>query len=119
MERLLPSEWPASPEGIAAAERLATAPLLSPVEAVASSPAVKALATAEPIATRLGLKVMVEAELREVERPPSPIVPKDVIDGWVRAYVIEGGREGWESASAAKERITSCIGRVRAATTVR
>ena len=61
MEGLRPGEWPASPEGIAAAERLAT----------------------------------------------------------IRAYVIEGGREGWESASAAKERITSCIGRVRAATTVR
>jgi probable phosphoglycerate mutase len=113
---LSPGEWPASADGVAAAERLATAPALRTVRMVASSPEVKALATAEPIARQLGLELKVEPDLREVSRPPSSIVPPDVIRGWIRAYLSEGGRDGWEPRAQARARVTSCIDRLRAAT---
>ena len=113
---LSPGEWPASAEGVAAAERLATAPALKTVRTVASSPELKALATAEPIARQLGLQVTVEPDLREVSRPPSSIVPPDVIRAWVHAYLSEGGQDGWEPPAEARARITSCIDRLRATT---
>ena len=113
VEGLAPSEWPASPAGVAEAERLASAPVFSALAAIASSPERKALATAEPIARRLGLEVVVEPDLREVGRPPGPIVSAEEIGRRVRAYLDEGRLDGWEPATAARERVDACIARLR------
>ncbi len=116
VEGLAPGEWPASPEGLAAAARLAQAPLFAGVRAVASSPERKALATAEPIARRLGLALAVEPDLREVERPPGPIVSSEEIGRRVRADLIDGGADGWEPPADARQRVVGCVDRLRAAT---
>jgi broad specificity phosphatase PhoE len=114
VEGIAPAEWPASPEGLDAAERLAAAPLFEAVAAIASSPERKALATAEPIAQRLGLEIAVEPDLREVERPSGPIVTSEEVARRVAAYLDDGGFEGWEPPGAARERVTACIERLRA-----
>lgn len=105
-------EWPASPDGIAAEERLATAPVLSSIRLVTSSPEPKALATAQPLARRLGLEVMVESDLREVDRPPGPIVSAAEVQRRVRAYLADG-LEGWEPRTDATVRVRACVTRLR------
>ena len=113
VEGLAPGEWPASPEGVEAAERLASADLFAGATAVASSPEAKAVATAEPFARRLGLDVSLEPALREVERPRGPIVSSDELARWVAAYLEGVDLDGWEPIQEAKHRVTACIDRLR------
>jgi broad specificity phosphatase PhoE len=113
VDGLAPSEWRASPEGLEDAERLATAPLFAGAVVVASSPERKALATAEPIAKRLGVEVAVEADLREVARPAGPIVSSEEYGRRVAAYLGGGSLDGWEHPEPALQRATECIERLR------
>ena len=115
VDGLPPGEWPASPEGLEATERLASARLFAGVRSVASSPERKALATAAPIARRLGLDVIVEPDLREVSRPHGPIVSSEQVGRWVHAYLTGNGLDGWEAPEAARNRVDACIERLRAA----
>lgn len=112
VEGLAPAAWPASPEGVVEAERLAAAPVFVGLAALASSPERKALATAEPLARRFGLEIVVDEDLREVERPHGPIVPALEVQRRARLY-LAGGLDGWERPEAARRRVISCIERLR------
>lgn len=113
VEGMAPSEWPPSPEGIEAAERLATAAVFDDVCAIASSPERKALATAEPLARRLRLQISIEHDLREVERPRGTIVPPEEVAGWVHRYLDGCALDGWEPPTVASRRIRTCVDRLQ------
>jgi probable phosphoglycerate mutase len=59
--------WPLTPRGRAQAERLARELAGEPIRHVFSSPVERARATAEPIARRLGLTVMISPAINEID----------------------------------------------------
>ena len=59
------ADWPLSPAGVRQAQHLAAALQPLPIDAVFSSPYVRAKATVEPFAQAAGLSMQVIAELRE------------------------------------------------------
>jgi len=64
-QQLPEADWPLSPAGVRQAQHLATALQPLTIDAVFSSPYVRATATVEPFARAAGLSVQVIAELRE------------------------------------------------------
>lgn len=106
-------QWELSAEGRAAALRLAEDPVFDGVRIVASSPGPKAVATAEPIAARLGLTVTVDRDLRESERPePMPILPDDEHRALVAAYLRGEELDGWEPRVAVRKRMRAAVARL-------
>jgi probable phosphoglycerate mutase len=107
-------DWLPTPAGLAAAERLATAPVWRSVTVVATSPEPKARATAAPIAREAGLPLRVEPDLREVGRPGQPLVRRTDYVALVAAYFAGEPVAAWEPAEAARRRIGACIERIAA-----
>ena len=103
--------WHLSPEGRAAAEALAEDPRWASAAFVHTSPEPKAVATAQRIAARHGLAIVIERDLREVDgRTWTPDDYREV----VRRYLAGEAVESWEARDAAHERIRSCIERIAA-----
>src|SRR2546422_717625 len=78
--------WELTEEGRRAARRLASWPGWGTVALLASSPESKALGTAAPIADATGLRVRVEPDLREAERPRQRIVLRPELVALTRRY---------------------------------
>lgn len=105
--------WELSAEGRTAVALLAADPVFDGVRAVVSSPEPKALATAEPIAARLGLEVQDDAGLRETERPePFPLLGADEHRALVGRYLAGEAMEGWEPLEDAGERMRRVVRRL-------
>ena len=98
-----------------AAARLAGDPVFDRVGLVASSPEPKAVATAEPIAARLGLTVLVDHDLRESERPDLPILARPEHEALVARYLEGEELEGWEPQESVRARFAAALGRIRSA----
>lgn len=97
--------WKLSEDGRTDARELAAK--LPYVPRVLSSPELKALATAAPIAELSGVKVEVDERLREVERP----VARDLAEHreLVRRYLDGETLDGWEPAADALERFRAAV----------
>jgi broad specificity phosphatase PhoE len=99
-------QWHLSPEGRAAADRLAEQPYWAGMRGLHTSPEPKAVATAQRIAARHGLPLRIERDLREVERRVW------VDSGYreqVRRYLAAEQIDGWEPRDAARDRVRACI----------
>lgn len=105
--------WELSAEGRAAAARLAEDPVFDGVRVVASSPEPKAVATAEPIAARLGVTVTIDRDLRETERPDIPILGAPEHEALVARYLDGEPLDGWESQAEVRARMSAAIERLR------
>ena len=108
-------EWRLTEEGRALASRLATAPDWRDVVLVASSPEPKALDTALPIAEAADAGLRVEHDLREAERPGTPVGTADEYRELVAAYLAAPDEpvHGWEPAREVRERVRACIDGLR------
>lgn len=104
-------EWGLSDEGRKLAARLATAPAWQDVVFVASSPEPKALDTALPIAEAADVGLRVEHDLREADRPGTPVVSSDEYRGLVAAYLASPDQpvHEWESAREVRDRVRASI----------
>ena len=100
------STWQLSDEGRAAADELASR--LAPVPRVVSSPEPKAIATAEPLASRSGVALELDPRLREVERA-SNLGTADAHREAVAAYLDGSAVAGWEPREAAHARFASAL----------
>jgi broad specificity phosphatase PhoE len=107
-------DWQLSPEGERAAHRLGEAPQWKALTLIASSPEVKAVATARPIAAAARLELRTEHALREVSRGATPLVTTSEYDALVAAHFAAPGESvgGWERAADATARIRECIERL-------
>ena len=106
-------EWELTAEGRAAAARLAGDRVFDGLRAVVSSPEPKAVATAEPIAARLGVDLRIERDLRESERPePMPILPVGEHRALVARYLRGEALEGWEPQAAVRDRMRAVVARL-------
>lgn len=104
-------QWHLSPEGRAAAEALAEDPRWASVALVYTSPEPKAVATAQRIAARHGLAIVIERDLREVDgRAWTSEDYREV----VRRYLAGETVDSWAACDGARERIRSCIERIAA-----
>lgn len=99
------SQWHLSPEGRAAAEALAENEEWSSIAVVYSSPEPKAIATAQRIASRHGLRLQIERDLREIERPWAGEGYQEQVKRYLGNEVIES----WEPYGAALARVRSCV----------
>jgi broad specificity phosphatase PhoE len=115
VEGVAPHDWVPSEQGLAAARRLATAPVWRTLAAVATSSEAKARVTAEPIAAAAGLTLRVEDDLREVRRGLSALDRGDH-EARVRRYLAGDAIQGWEPKDEAKQRIDRCVRRLLADT---
>jgi broad specificity phosphatase PhoE len=109
-----PEEWLPTPAGVAAAERLAREPFVRELRLVASSPEPKAVATATPIANAAGLPLRVEDDLREAQRPGTPILEPDAYVALVARYLAGKENPGWEPAADARARFGASVERLAA-----
>ena len=110
-----PHEWLPTDAGLAAARRLAQAPVWRDVRTVATSPEPKARATAEPLARAAGVPLRVEPDLREVVRGAPPALAAAEHRDRVRRYL--GGGDpvaGWEARDRARDRFAGCVRRLLA-----
>ena len=104
-------EWRLSDEGRAGAAKLAAAPAWKHLALVASSPESKALDTALPIAEAADIGLRVEHDLREAERPGTPVGTSDEYRARVASYLAAPDEpvHGWEPARLVRERVRACI----------
>jgi broad specificity phosphatase PhoE len=109
-----PEEWPPTPAGLEAADRLAGEPFVRDLSLVATSPEPKAVATARPVAASAGLELRVEDDLREARRPKTPILERDAYVALVARYLAGEEIAGWEPAAAARARFAGCVERLAA-----
>jgi broad specificity phosphatase PhoE len=105
------AEWHLSPEGRSAAEELAALPDWASVAAVYCSPEPKAVATAQRIAARHGLRIAFDPDLREVEG--RAWVDEGYAD-LVRRYLAGEPAGGWEPRDEAARRVRACIDAIAA-----
>jgi broad specificity phosphatase PhoE len=111
-----PPDWPVTEEGRRAAERLARDPVWRELALVATSPEAKAVATAEPIARAAELAPRVIADLREVARHGTPVLPRAQYVDLVARYLAGEPFEGWwEPREHARLRAVAALDRVAAA----
>ena len=104
-------QWHLSPEGRAGAIALADDPCWPNAALVYTSPEPKAVATAQRIAARHGLAIVIERDLREVDgRTWTPDDYREV----VRRYLAGEAVDSWEARDGARERIRLCIERIAA-----
>ena len=110
-ETVPPPEWRPSREGLRLARRLGGAVVWRRLAAVASSPEPKARATAEPIARTARVPLRVERDLREVERPGTPITGRDAYVERVRDFFANPATSvcGWEPGCRAAARFERCV----------
>lgn len=102
----LPSaQWHLSPEGRAAAEALAEAEYFASLATVYSSPKPKAVAIAQRIAARHGLRLQIERDLHEIDRPWTDESYREQ----VRRYLASETVDGWEARDGALARVRGCI----------
>jgi broad specificity phosphatase PhoE len=115
LDPMLPAtDWRLSEEGRRLAARLAASPAWGDVAFVASSPESKALDTALPIAKAAGVGLRVEHDLREAERPATPVVSADEYRGLVAGYLAAPDQpvHGWEPAREVRDRVRACVDRL-------
>ena len=98
------------------ARRLAAAPVWREVVLVASSPESKAVATAEPIAAAARVPFRIEPDLREIVRPPPPVLDARAHRERVRRYLAAEAVNGWEPADSGRARFERCVERLAAET---
>lgn len=92
-----PADPPLAERGVLQAERLAAYLGAEPVGAVWSSPMVRARETAAPLATALGVSVVVDTELAEWDKEATSYIPIEELKAtndrrWVA--MVEGNFEG-------------------------
>jgi broad specificity phosphatase PhoE len=104
-EEIPSSHWHLSPEGRAGADALGGEPYWSGLRALFASPEPKALATAQRLAAPHGLRLYIEQELREVERPWAGENYRDL----VRRHLAGEAIDGWEPRDAALARVRRCV----------
>lgn len=104
---------PLTPEGMSGAERLARALAAQPITRIVSSPWTRAVETARPLATRLGLKV--ETDHRLTERVLSGADLPDWM-AHLQASFTDPGRAlpGGESGQVARARVLAALADARA-----
>jgi broad specificity phosphatase PhoE len=109
--------WQLSPEGQRAAELLGDAPQWKRLTLIASSPELKAAATARPIATAAGLEIRTEHALREVNRGAKGFVSTTEYEKLVALHfaAVAESVDGWERGTDATVRIRDCIERLMSA----
>ena len=112
---VVPHEWLPTDAGLAAASRLAEAPVWLDVRTVATSPEPKARATAEPLARAAGVPIRVEPDLREVVRDAPPALAAAEHRDRVLRYLGGGRIDGWEARDGALDRFAGCVRRLLAA----
>lgn len=109
-----PPDWPVTEEGRRAAERLARDPAWRGLALVATSPEAKAVATAEPIARAAELAPHLDADLREVARHGTPVLPRARYADLVSRYLAGEPFEGWEPQEHARRRMSAALDRAAA-----
>lgn len=99
--------WGLSPAGTRRAEALRRQPWLAATRRIVSSDEVKAVQTAEILATSLGVAVEVRDGIGEHDRSSTGFVPPDRFEALADRFFAEPERsvEGWERAVDAQDRI--------------
>ena len=102
-----PADWHLSPEGRAGVAALADESCWANVSRLCTSPEPKAVATAQRIAARHGLPVVIERDLRETDGRAwtEPARHREL----VRRYLAGEAVDAWEPRAAALDRVRSCI----------
>lgn len=108
--------WTLSAEGCELAERLAALPILENLQAVWSSPELKAQATAQPLVDRHNAAFLIHPDLTELQRGPSNLPDRKAYETAVRRAFAnpETSCGGWERAGAAQRRIVAAVNRIAA-----
>jgi broad specificity phosphatase PhoE len=109
-------EWRLSERGRVLATQLADSPAWRELVLVACSPEPKAVETALPIAEAADSGLRVEHDLREAERPGTPVVSAEEYERLVAAYLAAPDQSvhGWEPAREVRERVRACVERLLA-----
>jgi broad specificity phosphatase PhoE len=112
-------DWQLSTDGQRAAELLGDAAQWKRITLIASSPELKAVATARPIAAAAGLEIRIEDDLREVNRGATRLVTTAEYEKLVGSHfaAVAESVEGWERGTDATARIRDCIERLTSAGT--
>ncbi|MGI3171553.1 histidine phosphatase family protein [Pseudooceanicola sp. C21-150M6] len=100
-------DWSLSPVGAARVAAIADAPIWQGTRQVISSGERKALETAGPIATCLGLPVTVRERMGENDRSSTGFLPPDEFELMANRFFGDPdiSAEGWETARDAQSRI--------------
>jgi broad specificity phosphatase PhoE len=101
-------QWQLTEQGRADAAELAGSRPWAEVTTVASSPELKARDTAAPVAEAAGSSLLIENDLREVERPQV----RDGYEELVRRYLTGGSLVDWEPREAARARFAGAVARL-------
>ena len=100
-------EWGLSDVGRARAGRIAGSPWIAGLTRIVSSPEVKALETARPIAAACGLSIEVDPESHENDRSSTGFLPPPAFEAMADRFFDcpEESQDGWERAVDAADRI--------------
>jgi broad specificity phosphatase PhoE len=103
--------WELNTAGRAMAERLAALPLFANLHMVWTSPEPKAQATARPLAERHQAQLVIQPDLRELQRGPTNLPDRAAYESAVREAFEqpESSVGGWERAADAQRRIAGCV----------
>jgi broad specificity phosphatase PhoE len=111
-------QWSLSPAGSARVSALASRlGRLSQTRRVVSSDETKAVETAAPIASALGVELEIRAGMRENDRSATGFLPPDEFEEVAERFFAEPSESlrGWETAEDAQRRILAevdaCLGR--------
>ena len=112
-----PREWPISPEGRVASERLADKLAGLGVASVAASSEPKANDTGAVIAARLGVPMLTDAGLAEHHREAAPFLPRAEFEAAIARLFLEPDQliYGEETADQAHARFAAALERQLAA----
>jgi broad specificity phosphatase PhoE len=112
-----PREWPISPEGLAASERLADKLAGLRIGSVAASSEPKANDTGAAIAARLAVPMVTDSGLIEHHREAVPFLPRDEFNAIIGRLFDEPDRliYGEETADQAHARFSAALDRQIAA----
>ncbi len=114
------NQWHISQDGQKQIENLLKYPFWEDVDAIYSSQEGKALRTAQQIAAHFAdLKSPIPSgvyELHEIDRSSTGVLSKEVYDKAIEQFYREPDKsyKGWETADAAKERITKVVTQIMA-----
>ena len=114
IEENVPSAlWKLTPEGAAAAARLAARLREFRLSQIATSPEPKAVGTAEAIASRLGLAIEIDEGFAEHSRKSIGFMPREEIEAGIAALFANPARLvfGDETADACFERFEAALAR--------
>jgi probable phosphoglycerate mutase len=103
---VLPEIWELSNAGRAAARRFASRLARVGLDRLVTSPEVKAVQTAEILASTLGVTLGVDPRLHEVRRPWMPAHPRREVG----RYLEGASLEGWEPLEVVRRRVATALG---------